>query len=144
MGHGGPTCSARPILDLRKQFFTSRGFAIFDVDYRGSTGYGTRFRNLLRKQNGVADRDDMINGARMLISTGRVDSERICITGSSAGGLLLLNCLVASDIFKAAVSTCGVADIGALAAITEKFERHYNEVLIGKYPEEEALYYVSC
>ncbi|VDM52747.1 unnamed protein product [Angiostrongylus costaricensis] len=140
LGHGGPTSEAVNTLDLKKQFFTSRGFAILDVNYRGSTGFGTDFRNMLKRQWGVVDRDDMIAAARSLIARGLVDKDKVCILGSSAGGYLVLSVLIHSDIFKAAVSIYGVADLVGLAKDTHKFERGYNEVLIGKYPEEEDVY----
>ncbi|KAL6728686.1 hypothetical protein Aduo_010430 [Ancylostoma duodenale] len=140
LGHGGPTGIATDALDLKKQFFTSRGFAVLDVNYRGSTGFGTSFRNMLKGQWGVVDRDDMIAAARSLIARRLVDAEKVCILGSSAGGYLVLSALIHSDVFKAAVSVYGVADLVGLAKDTHKFERGYNEVLIGKYPEEEQIY----
>ncbi|KAJ1347935.1 hypothetical protein KIN20_003122 [Parelaphostrongylus tenuis] len=140
LGHGGPTAAAVNTLDLKKQFFTSRGFAVLDVNYRGSTGFGTDFRNMLKRQWGVVDRDDMIAAAHSVITRRLVDEDKVCILGSSAGGYLLLSVLIHSDIFKAAVSIYGVADLVGLAKDTHKFERGYNEVLIGKYPEEEDVY----
>ncbi|KAE9418940.1 hypothetical protein Angca_002350, partial [Angiostrongylus cantonensis] len=140
LGHGGPTSEAVNTLDLKKQFFTSRGFAVLDVNYRGSTGFGTAFRNMLKRQWGIVDRDDMIAAARSVIARRLVDEDKVCILGSSAGGYLVLSVLIHSDIFKAAVSIYGVADLVGLAKDTHKFERGYNEVLIGKYPEEEDVY----
>ncbi|VDL78264.1 unnamed protein product, partial [Nippostrongylus brasiliensis] len=135
LGHGGPTGVAVDSLDLKKQFFTSRGFAVLDVNYRGSTGFGTKFRNMLKGQWGVVDRDDMIAAARSAIARRLVDPEKVCIMGSSAGGYLVLSALTHSDVFKAAVCHYGVADLE-----THKFEKGYNEVLIGKYPEDEQIY----
>lgn len=89
----------------------------------------------------MVDRDDMINGANYLIESGRVDSEKVCIMGSSAGGYLVLNALIHSNVFKAAVSVYGVADLVAMAKETHKFEKGYNEALAGKYPEEEKIYH---
>ncbi|CAD6192995.1 unnamed protein product [Caenorhabditis auriculariae] len=140
LGHGGPTAATNGIFDLKKQFYTSRGFAVFDVNYRGSTGFGSDFRRMLRKQCGVVDRNDMINGAKFLVEQGLVDSEKITITGSSSGGFLLLSCLIHSDIFKAAVSVYGVADLVALDEDTHKFETCYNQSLVGKYPEVASVY----
>ncbi|EYC04575.1 hypothetical protein Y032_0087g2090 [Ancylostoma ceylanicum] len=140
LGHSGPTGIATDALDLKKQFFTSRGFAVLDVNYRGSTGFGTSFRNMLKGQWGVVDRDDMIAAARSLIARRLVDADKVCIYGSSAGGYLVLSALIHSDVFKAAVSVYGVADLVGLVKDTHKFERGYNEVLIGKYPEEEQIY----
>ncbi|KAK6057626.1 peptidase, S9A/B/C family, catalytic domain protein [Cooperia oncophora] len=140
LGHGGPTAVAGNSLDLKKQFFTSRGFAVLDVNYRGSTGFGTNFRNMLKHQWGVVDRDDMIAAARSVIARRLVDGQKVCIQGSSAGGYLVLSALIHSDVFKAAVCSYGVADLVGLAKDTHKFERGYNETLIGKYPEEEQIY----
>ncbi|CAP28717.1 Protein CBR-DPF-4 [Caenorhabditis briggsae] len=141
LGHGGPTAPAQNNLDLKKQFFTSRGIAVFDVNYRGSTGFGTEFRRMLYKNCGVADRDDMLNGAKALVEQGRVDPDKILITGSSAGGYLILSCLISpNNVIKAAVSLYGVADLLALDEDTHKLEKSYNELLIGKYPEEAAIY----
>ncbi|XGW16461.1 hypothetical protein V3C99_001711 [Haemonchus contortus] len=140
LGHGGPTAVAVNSLDLKKQFFTSRGFAVLDVNYRGSTGFGTNFRNMLKGQWGVVDRDDMIAAARSVIARRLVDADKVCIQGSSAGGYLVLSALIHSDVFKAAVCAYGVADLIGLAKDTHKFERGYNETLIGKYPEEEQIY----
>uniref|UniRef100_A0A915CHM1 Acyl-peptide hydrolase n=2 Tax=Parascaris univalens TaxID=6257 RepID=A0A915CHM1_PARUN len=131
MAHGGPTANATNSLDMKMQYFTSRGFAVFDVNYRGSTGFGTKYRNLLRRQWGVMDRDDMISAAKYLVSSRRVDENGVCIMGSSAGGYLLLSTILHSDIIKAAASLYGD---------THKFEYGYNEQLIGKYPEEAHIY----
>ncbi|CAJ0600123.1 unnamed protein product [Cylicocyclus nassatus] len=140
VGHGGPTGISTDALDLKKQFFTSRGFAVLDVNYRGSTGCGTEFRNMLKGQWGLVDRDDMIAAAQSVIAKGLVDTEKVCIKGSSAGGYLVLSSLLHSDVFKAAVSIYGVGDLVGLAKDTHKFERGYNEVLIGKYPEDKEVY----
>ncbi|ETN72800.1 peptidase, S9A/B/C family, catalytic domain protein [Necator americanus] len=132
LGHAGPTATATDSLNLKIQFFTSRGFAVLDVNYRGSTG--------LKGQWGVVDRDDMIAAANSVIARRLVDPEKVCILGSSAGGYLVLAALLHSDVFKAAVSIYGVADLVGLLKDTHKFERGYNEVLIGKYPEDEQIY----
>uniref|UniRef100_A0A8R1DYR7 Peptidase_S9 domain-containing protein n=1 Tax=Caenorhabditis japonica TaxID=281687 RepID=A0A8R1DYR7_CAEJA len=141
LGHSGPTAPAQDSLDFKKQFFTSRGVAVFDVNYRGSTGFGTDFRRMLYKNCGIVDRNDVLNGAKALIEQGRVDADKVVISGSSAGGYLLLSCLISPDnIIKAAVSIYGVADLLALDEDTHKLEQYYNEMLIGKYPEEAAVY----
>uniref|UniRef100_A0A8R1HHT2 Acyl-peptide hydrolase n=1 Tax=Caenorhabditis japonica TaxID=281687 RepID=A0A8R1HHT2_CAEJA len=141
LGHSGPTAPAQDSLDFKKQFFTSRGVAVFDVNYRGSTGFGTDFRRMLYKNCGIVDRNDVLNGAKALIEQGRVDADKVVISGSSAGGFLLLSCLISPDnIIKAAVSIYGVADLLALDEDTHKLEQYYNEMLIGKYPEEAAVY----
>ncbi|PAV91883.1 hypothetical protein WR25_15630 isoform A [Diploscapter pachys] len=136
LGHGGPTGRADNFLDLRKQFYTSRGFAVFAVNYRGSTGFGTKFRNMLKKNWGVVDRNDVINAAKALIEKKMVDPSKVIITGSSAGGYLVLAALTNSDIFKSAVSIYGIAELTDLAEESHKFEKGYNNDLIGKYPEE--------
>uniref|UniRef100_A0A0R3S0N8 Peptidase_S9 domain-containing protein n=1 Tax=Elaeophora elaphi TaxID=1147741 RepID=A0A0R3S0N8_9BILA len=140
IAHGGPTAYSSSTLDMRIQYLTTRGFAVCDVNYRGSTGFGTVFRNMLRRNWGIVDRDDMINAARHLISQKRVDPKRLCIMGSSAGGYLLLATILKSDLFSAAASLYGVSDLIGLAKDTHKFELGYNEQLIGKFPEERALY----
>ncbi|KAL4002665.1 Prolyl oligopeptidase family protein [Acanthocheilonema viteae] len=140
VAHGGPTAYSSNTLDMKIQYLTTRGFAVCDVNYRGSTGFGTVFRNMLRRNWGIADRNDMINAASYLISQKRVDPKRLCIMGSSAGGYLLLATLLKSDLFSAAASLYGVSDLIGLAKDTHKFELGYNEQLIGKFPEERALY----
>ncbi|VDK73391.1 unnamed protein product [Litomosoides sigmodontis] len=140
VAHGGPTAYSSNALDMRVQYLTTRGFAVCDVNYRGSTGFGTVFRNMLRRNWGIADRNDMINAASHLISQKRVDPKRLCIMGSSAGGYLLLATILKSDLFSAAVSLYGVSDLVGLAKNTHKFELGYNEQLVGKFPEERALY----
>uniref|UniRef100_A0A1I7ZS66 Peptidase_S9 domain-containing protein n=1 Tax=Steinernema glaseri TaxID=37863 RepID=A0A1I7ZS66_9BILA len=141
MGHGGPSGQTFNSLDLKKQYFTSRGFAVFDVNYRGSTGFGTEFRNALYKNWGVVDRNDMINGANFLAENGKVDPAKICITGSSAGGYLVLSALIQEgNPFAAAVCVYGVSDLVGLYKDSHKFESGYNDSLIGKYPEEAEVY----
>uniref|UniRef100_A0A915PQH3 Acyl-peptide hydrolase n=1 Tax=Setaria digitata TaxID=48799 RepID=A0A915PQH3_9BILA len=140
VAHGGPTAYSPNTLDMRIQYLTTRGFAVCDVNYRGSTGFGTVFRNMLRRSWGIVDRNDMINAAIHLISQKRVDPKRLCIMGSSAGGYLLLATILKSDLFSAAASLYGVSDLVGLAKDTHKFELGYNEQLIGKLPEEKALY----
>uniref|UniRef100_A0A0N5AS64 Peptidase_S9 domain-containing protein n=1 Tax=Syphacia muris TaxID=451379 RepID=A0A0N5AS64_9BILA len=136
MAHGGPTAKASNSLSMKVQFFTSRGFAVFDVNYRGSTGYGTKFRNKLQGRWGIVDRDDMINAARYLVNKSMVDFKKVCIMGSSAGGLSVLNAVMDCGLFAAAASLYGVSDLVGLCKNTHKFERAYNEQLIGSYPQE--------
>jgi len=138
--HGGPTSSASSTLDLRIQYWTSRGIAVLDVDYRGSTGYGRAYRDRLHGQWGVVDVDDCIDGARFLIAEGHADPDRVVITGGSAGGYTTLCALAFRDFFKAGASHYGVSDAAALARDTHKFERRYLDWLIGPYPEQEQLY----
>uniref|UniRef100_A0A8R1TYK1 Acyl-peptide hydrolase n=1 Tax=Onchocerca volvulus TaxID=6282 RepID=A0A8R1TYK1_ONCVO len=140
VAHGGPTCYSPNILDMRIQYLTTRGFAVCDVNYRGSTGFGTILRNMLRRNWGIVDRNDIINAASHLISQKRVDPKKLCIMGSSAGGYLLLATILKSDLFSAAASLYGVSDLISLAKDTHKFELGYNEQLVGKFPEERVLY----
>jgi dipeptidyl aminopeptidase/acylaminoacyl peptidase len=140
MVHGGPTSSTSTSLDLKKQFWTSRGFAVFDVNYGGSSGYGRSYRERLKGTWGVKDVDDCINGANFLIKKGKADKERLIIRGGSAGGYTVLCALTFRDFFKAGASYYGVSDLIKLTEETHKFESHYLDSLIGKYPEEIRLY----
>ncbi|MFO7279740.1 MAG: S9 family peptidase [Thermoanaerobacterales bacterium] len=138
--HGGPTSAARPMLQLRTQYWTSRGFAVVDVNYGGSTGYGRAYRNQLRGAWGVVDVDDCEAAARWLAEQGRVDPDRLCIRGGSAGGYTTLAALAFRDTFAAGASHYGVADLEALATETHKFESRYLDSLIGPYPQRRDLY----
>jgi dipeptidyl aminopeptidase/acylaminoacyl peptidase len=138
--HGGPTSSAASALSLNTQYWTSRGIAVLDVNYRGSTGFGRRYRDRLYGNWGVVDVDDCVNGAAFLIARGLVDPARIVISGGSAGGYTTLAALVFRDFFHGGASYYGVSDIAALARDTHKFESRYLDWLIGPYPQEEALY----
>ena len=138
--HGGPTGCARTAFNPAIQFWTSRGFAWFDVNHRGSTGFGRRYRHRLYGQWGVVDVEDIINGVRWLIDQDLVDPQRIVIRGGSAGGYAVLSALVHSDLFSAGTSQYGVSDLSLLAADTHKFESRYLDQLIGPWPEAEQLY----
>jgi dipeptidyl aminopeptidase/acylaminoacyl peptidase len=138
--HGGPTAAARPQLQLGLQFWTSRGFAVVDVNYGGSVGYGRPFRDQLRDRWGVVDVDDCVAAARHLADQGRVDRDRLAIRGGSAGGYTTLAALAFHDLFSAGMSQYGVADLSALAADTHKFESRYLDGLVGPWPEAEAVY----
>ncbi|MCU1450799.1 MAG: peptidase family, catalytic domain protein [Acidimicrobiales bacterium] len=140
MSHGGPTSSASPALSLSTQFWTSRGFAVVDVNYGGSTGYGREYRQRLRGQWGVVDVDDCVNAARHLAAEGLVDGGRVLIRGGSAGGYTTLCALTFRDDFSAGASYFGVADAEALATDTHKFESRYLDGLIGPYPDAQDLY----
>ncbi len=139
--HGGPTAAASSRLNLGIQYWTSRGFAVLDVNYGGSTGYGRKYRQRLNDQWGIVDVDDCVNGAKYLIERGEVDSNRIAIAGGSAGGYTTLCALTFRDSFKAGASYYGVSDLEALARDTHKFESRYLDRLIGPYPERSDLYY---
>ncbi|HUF84205.1 MAG TPA: S9 family peptidase, partial [Acidimicrobiia bacterium] len=138
--HGGPTAMARGRLDLAKQYWTSRGFALVDVNYGGSTGYGRPYRELLQRSWGIVDVEDCIAAATHLAEQGLADRERLCIRGGSAGGFTVLAALVQSDVFAAGASSYGVADLTALAEETHKFESRYLDGLVGPYPEAKAVY----
>ena len=138
VSHGGPTWQASTCLDLAVQLWTSRGFAVIDVDYRGSTGYGRAYRDALRGRWGVADVEDCVNAARHL--AGEVDLRRLAIRGASAGGYTTLCALAFTDVFAAGASWFGVGDLESLARETHKFEARYLDALIGPYPEQAELY----
>lgn len=142
IAHGGPTAAARSELSLKTRYWTSRGFGVVDVNYRGSTGYGRQYRQLLYGQWGIADTQDCISAARHLCDQGKVDPAKLAIKGSSAGGFTVLCALAFSDIFTAGVSSYGVADLEALAKDTHKFESRYLDQLVGPYPAERAKYQV--
>jgi dipeptidyl aminopeptidase/acylaminoacyl peptidase len=140
MIHGGPTSAARPLLALAKQYWTSRGFAVVDVNYRGSSGYGRAYRDLLQGQWGIADVEDCAAVCRFLVQRGDVDPDRLCIRGGSAGGYTTLAALARDDTFAAGASHYGVADLGDLAADTHKFESRYLDGLVGPWPVAKAVY----
>ncbi|HEV2098388.1 MAG TPA: prolyl oligopeptidase family serine peptidase, partial [Stellaceae bacterium] len=139
--HGGPTAAASATLSWGTQYWTSRGFAVLDVNYGGSTGYGREFRLRLQGNWGIVDVADCVNGARYLAQTrGVVDPERWAISGGSAGGYTTLAVLTFRKEFKTGASYYGVSDLEALAKDTHKFESHYLDGLIGPYPERRDLY----
>jgi dipeptidyl aminopeptidase/acylaminoacyl peptidase len=138
--HGGPTSSASSTLNLGTQFWTSRGIAVLDVNYGGSTGFGREYRERLKLNWGIVDVDDCVNGAKFLAQQGLVDAKRVVISGGSAGGYTTLAALTFRDFFQGGASYYGVSDAAALARDTHKFEAHYLDWLIGPYPEEEARY----
>ena len=138
--HGGPTSAASSTLNMGIQFWTSRGIAVLDVNYRGSTGFGRAYRDRLRLAWGLADVDDCVHGAGFLAERGRVDGKRCVISGGSAGGYTTLAALTFRDFFQGGASYYGVSDATALARDTHKFESRYLDWLIGPYPQEEARY----
>ena len=140
MIHGGPTSATSDSLSLKIQYWTNRGFAVLDVNYRGSTGFGREYRDALKTQWGIADVHDCDFGVRHLVETGQVDGNRVAIRGGSAGGFTVLAALAQTDSFKAGVSLYGVSDLTALASDTHKFESRYLDSLIGPYPERKDLY----
>ena len=138
--HGGPTAATSSSLSLGIQYWTSRGFAVLDVNYGGSTGYGRAYRDRLKGKWGIVDVDDCANGAKFLVTQGLVDGDRLAISGGSAGGYTTLCALTFRDDFKAGASLYGICDLEALAMDTHKFESRYLDSLIGKYPEEKEIY----
>ncbi len=139
--HGGPTSSAHPALRLELQYWTSRGFAVIDVNYAGSSGYGRAYRDALRGEWGVADVEDCVAAARWLGEQGRVDPARLCIRGGSAGGYTTLAALARTDTpFAAGADHCGLADLEVIARETHKFESRYLDSLIAPYPEGRDVY----
>jgi dipeptidyl aminopeptidase/acylaminoacyl peptidase len=140
ISHGGPTTAARSFLNPLIQYWTSRGFALVDVNYRGSSGFGRAYRQALAGQWGVADVDDCVNAATYLADQSRVDRSRMAIRGGSAGGYTTLCALAFRDVFGAGASYYGIGDLAALARDTHKFESRYLERLVGPYPEAAALY----
>jgi dipeptidyl aminopeptidase/acylaminoacyl peptidase len=138
--HGGPTSNATSALDLTKQLLTSRGIAVVDVDYGGSTGYGRAYRRELYGRWGIIDVDDCVAAAQFLVERGDVDPDRLAIAGKSAGGYTTLAALAFRDAFGAGISQFGVGDLEALARDTHKFESRYLDRLVGPYPEAAAVY----
>jgi dipeptidyl aminopeptidase/acylaminoacyl peptidase len=138
--HGGPTGTTSSTFRLGVQYWTSRGFAVLDVNYGGSTGYGRAYRQRLEEQWGVVDVDDCANGALYLAERGKVDGDRLIIQGGSAGGYTTLCALTFRDVFKVGASYYGVGDLEALAKETHKFESRYLDRLVGPYPEKRDLY----
>ena len=138
--HGGPTGATSPSFGWSVQYWTSRGFAVVDVNYGGSSGYGRAYRERLDGQWGVVDVVDSINAARYLIQRGDVNADRVAIRGSSAGGYTTLCALTFHRFFKAGASHYGIGDLEALVRDTHKFESRYLDKLVGPYPAAQALY----
>ena len=141
ISHGGPTSAADASLDLDIQFWTSHGFALVDVNYGGSSGYGRAYRERLKGQWGVVDTDDCIAAARYLVERGDADGARVAVRGGSAGGYTTLNALTQRRFFSAGASYFGLADLEMFATGgTHKFEERYLISLVGPYPEAKELY----
>jgi dipeptidyl aminopeptidase/acylaminoacyl peptidase len=141
ISHGGPTTQTKAVLDPQVQFWTSRGFAVVDVNYGGSSGYGRQYRERLNWQWGIVDVDDNINAAKYLVEQGKADPDRLIIRGGSAGGYTTLAALAFHpEVFGAGASYYGVSDVEALAKDTHKFESRYLDTMIGPYPAMEDLY----
>jgi dipeptidyl aminopeptidase/acylaminoacyl peptidase len=141
IGHGGPTTATTATLDLRIQFWTTRGFAVVDVNYSGSTGYGRAYRERLAGQWGLTDVDDMVSAARHLVGQAGADPQRLVIRGGSAGGYTALAALTFHPgAFTAAASYYGISDLEVLARETHKFESRYLDRLVGPYPGAADVY----
>jgi dipeptidyl aminopeptidase/acylaminoacyl peptidase len=141
ISHGGPTTATVAMLDLRIQFWTTRGFGVVDVNYSGSSGYGRQYRERLNGRWGIVDVDDVVHAARHLVEQARADPDRLIIRGGSAGGYTTLAALTFKpDVFEAGASYYGVSDLEVLARDTHKFEARYLDTLIGPYPELREIY----
>ena len=140
VSHGGPTSATWDVLDEELQFWTSRGFAVLDVNYSGSTGHGRDYRERLNGAWGIVDVADCVNGARHLVESGKADPSRLIIRGGSAGGYTTLAALTFHDTFKAGASYYGISDIEVLARDTHKFESRYLDSLVGPYPAAREIY----
>ena len=138
--HGGPVASTDSSLNPGIQFWTSRGFAVFDVNHRGSTGYGRSFRKKLYPNWGVFDVEDASSGVKWLACESFIDADKVAIRGGSAGGYTTLAALAFQDVFKAGTSYYGISDLGILASDTHKFESRFLDQLIGPYPEMKSVY----
>ncbi|RKZ99823.1 MAG: S9 family peptidase, partial [Gammaproteobacteria bacterium] len=140
LSHGGPTAATTAELNMSIQYWTNRGFAVVDVNYGGSTGFGRQYRDSLRGNWGLVDVDDCVNAANYLVERGSVDGERLAIRGGSAGGYTTYVALTNHTIFSAGVSRYGVADLTCLVKESHKFEVRYLDSMIGPWPASEALY----
>jgi dipeptidyl aminopeptidase/acylaminoacyl peptidase len=138
--HGGPTGATTASFRPSYQYWTSRGFAVVDVNYGGSTGYGRAYRERLRGQWGVVDVEDCVAAAEFLVSRGEADPDRLCITGGSAGGYTTLCALTFTDVFAAGASHFGLSDLVLFVGDTHKFESRYLDSLVGPFPERRDLY----
>jgi dipeptidyl aminopeptidase/acylaminoacyl peptidase len=138
--HGGPTGFASGMFSIGYQFWTSRGFAVLDVNYGGSAGFGRDYRERLRGQWGVVDARDCINGALAMVDQGRAEPRHLVIKGGSAGGYTTLRALTTGTVFTAGISQYGIGDLEALAKDTHKFESRYLDGLIGPYPQAREVY----
>jgi len=140
LSHGGPTSQARAVFSLSTQFWTTRGYAVLDVNYGGSTGYGRPYRERLKGRWGIVDVDDCANGALAMVEQGLADRAHLVVKGGSAGGYTTLRALTATDVFTAGISSYGVGDLEILARDTHKFESRYLDGLVGPYPADRAVY----
>ncbi|MEX1020954.1 MAG: prolyl oligopeptidase family serine peptidase, partial [Litorilinea sp.] len=140
ISHGGPTGATTNVYDPAVQYWTSRGIAVVDVNYGGSTGYGRAYRERLNDNWGIVDLDDCAGAAQYLVGQGLADGDRLAIRGGSAGGYTTLAMLAFRDLFRVGASYYGVSDLAALAEETHKFESRYLDGLVGSYPTRKDLY----
>jgi len=141
ISHGGPTTQTKAALDLQVQYWTTRGFAVVDLNYGGSSGFGRAYRQRLNGNWGIVDVEDSINAAKYLVASGKADRRRLIIRGGSAGGYTTLAALAFHpDVFAAGASYYGVSDVEALAKDTHKFESRYLDTMIGPYPAMRDVY----
>jgi dipeptidyl aminopeptidase/acylaminoacyl peptidase len=140
LSHGGPTGATNTVYDPEVQFWTTRGFAVIDVNYGGSTGYGRAYRRRLNGQWGIVDVRDAVNAAKHLVAAGRADPARLVTRGGSAGGYTTLAALTFHDTFTAGASYYGISDLEVLARDTHKFESRYMDSLVGPYPAMQSTY----
>jgi dipeptidyl aminopeptidase/acylaminoacyl peptidase len=141
ISHGGPTTATCATLDLRVQFWTSRGFAVADVNYGGSSGFGRAYRQRLNGKWGILDVDDMVAAANFLVAAGKADPDRLVIRGGSAGGYTTLAALTfRPGALSAGASYYGISDVEVLVRDTHKFESRYLDTLIGPYPASKHVY----
>ncbi|MBI64139.1 MAG: peptidase [Chloroflexi bacterium] len=141
ISHGGPTSSTSTDLNLSIQYWTTRGFSVVDVDYRGSTGYGKKYRNSLKGNWGIFDTDDCVSVVKYLSKKSLIDINKVAIKGGSAGGYTTINALTFHDVFAVGASYYGIADLSVFINDTHKFESKYLDSLIGPYPEKKQEYY---
>ncbi len=139
--HGGPTAFTTTALNLKIQYWTTRGFAVVDVNYGGSAGFGRAYRNRLKGQWGIVDVADCVAAAKYLVAKQRVDPKRLCIRGSSAGGFTVLSALAFYDLFMVGASYYGISDLEGLLTGMPKFESKDLELLVGEYPLYKSRYY---
>ncbi|SEQ74137.1 prolyl oligopeptidase family serine peptidase [Microlunatus flavus] len=140
LSHGGPTSQSPAVFTLSIQYWTTRGFAVLDVNYGGSTGYGRPYRERLKPRWGVVDVEDCANGALAMVEQGLADRRRLAVKGGSAGGYTTLRALTATEVFTAGISSYGIGDLEVLARDTHKFESRYLDGLVGPYPEARDVY----
>jgi len=140
LSHGGPTANSNSALNMTIQYWTTRGFAVIDVNYSGSTGFGRKYRERLNGTWGIRDVEDCTAAAKSLVQSGRADPDRLIIKGGSAGGFTTLAALTFNNTFTAGASYFGVGDLELLARDTHKFESRYLDQLVGSYPEEKQVY----